>query len=570
MKDLDCWRLMPIASACAVASVLLCSSSSAHSGTGELLRHEVRQGDTLISLAEHYLGSGGRWRALSSLNHVADPRRLVVGSSVRIPIDAMPSKPETARVLRVRGAVSVVRKGADHPVLLAVDNIVAEGDALTVAHEGFAALALGDGTIVHVQANTTLRINRLRKLSATGAARVSIGLDGGRIDSVVHPVAPGGRFDVTTPLAVAGVRGTRFGVTARSDGGVTLDVLKGSVAFNSTSIDGEELVTAGRGSIAVPGAKALTTRAIPEAPDLTGVPSVFERPVISVPLPNAPLGSMVHAQLARDPEMLDVLQSKVTPERPIQFSDVEDGNYFLAVRIADADGLMGRQTVVPIRLTARPEPPWPAAPGADAHVLFDQVALSCTDVQGAESYHLQLSRTIGFEQITAEKNGQAKCAWDLPPLTEGNYFWRAATVIQTVRGSSKRGPFSDASEFVAVHGPSAPRPEVSEDDAGNGVDGGVASKAIVHWQGSAGARYEIQTAQNADFTLNALSQRLGDPTAQIVRPPCAHLFFRVRPTDTDGFSSAYSVVRHLGPPSTLCSGAGTPVLGSDGVRIRTR
>ncbi|MDI6711464.1 MAG: LysM domain-containing protein [Bacillota bacterium] len=47
--------------------------------------HVVRQGDTLWSLAQKYLGAGTRWREIAKANGVADPRQLRVGQRLIIP-----------------------------------------------------------------------------------------------------------------------------------------------------------------------------------------------------------------------------------------------------------------------------------------------------------------------------------------------------------------------------------------------------------------------------------------------------------------------------------------------------
>jgi len=47
--------------------------------------HTVVAGDTLWALADRYLGSGTRWKEIADKNGVRDPRRLQIGTELKIP-----------------------------------------------------------------------------------------------------------------------------------------------------------------------------------------------------------------------------------------------------------------------------------------------------------------------------------------------------------------------------------------------------------------------------------------------------------------------------------------------------
>lgn len=51
----------------------------------EPLRHQVRAGDTLAAIAHWYTGDPNNWTALARANAAIDPRRMAVGTVVRIP-----------------------------------------------------------------------------------------------------------------------------------------------------------------------------------------------------------------------------------------------------------------------------------------------------------------------------------------------------------------------------------------------------------------------------------------------------------------------------------------------------
>lgn len=56
-----------------------CSTPWAHGYT-------VRRGDTLWRISTRLLGTGRRWREIAALNGVGNPRRLRVGTVLRLPL----------------------------------------------------------------------------------------------------------------------------------------------------------------------------------------------------------------------------------------------------------------------------------------------------------------------------------------------------------------------------------------------------------------------------------------------------------------------------------------------------
>ncbi|MDQ0086079.1 hypothetical protein J2W35_006460 [Variovorax boronicumulans] len=538
-----------------LAGLMICASAQARSV--ETVLHVVRRGDTLAALSARYLGRASLWRQLSILNNLADPRHLTVGKKINIQVGAASWQPQAARMVQVQGTASVVRKGKRAAEPLTVGDRVAEGDAVRTAPGSFAALLLSEGSIVHMQADTTLRVSRLRKLNATGATRVNMRLESGRFDAAVTPVLPNGRFQVSTPLAIAGVRGTRFGMTALGNGAVGLDVLEGAVEFGARGVGAKTRVDAGTGATAAPGTRRVALHALATALDLSTVPTDYDRPVISLTLPGVPVGTAVLAQIASDPSLRNVLQSQIVRDRPIRFSTLDDGNYYLAVRVIDNDGVMGQQRVVPIRLKARPEAPWPYSPHSGIRIPRREASLVCTDVQGAYAYDFQLSHMPDFTSLVAEAAKQPTCRWDLSALDEGTYYWRAATIARNSQGAIVRGPYGDASSFVVTPFPVAPEPTLEYDGS-----------TIVRWTAEAGSHYELQIASDPNFTRNVQLLELDEPQAKLALTQRCEYFLRVRTVGASGATSAFSATRRL-RASVLCTEDDGVVLDSDGVPVQT-
>ncbi len=88
----------------------------------------------------------------------------------------------------------------------------------------------------------------LSKLTGSGADKnVQIDMPLGKINCDVKKLSKASSFQVRTPSAVAGVRGTRFGVEIDQSGTVSVDVSEGEVAVAPASNPGSTVaVTAGQ------------------------------------------------------------------------------------------------------------------------------------------------------------------------------------------------------------------------------------------------------------------------------------------------------------------------------------
>ena len=53
--------------------------------SGPFVIHEIQSGETLAIIAKHYTGKSENWRRIAKFNRIADPRRLQIGQTIKIP-----------------------------------------------------------------------------------------------------------------------------------------------------------------------------------------------------------------------------------------------------------------------------------------------------------------------------------------------------------------------------------------------------------------------------------------------------------------------------------------------------
>lgn len=519
----------------------------------DTVTYEVQRGESLYAIAARLLEEAHKWSEVARLNRLAHPSRLSPGQRLLLPASLLKGTAVPARVEYVRGPVQV--DGA----VVRIGDAVAEGAALTVGAQGFVSLRLHDGSLLQLQANSRSKLLRLRDLPTAQRRNTLIELDLGRVDASVAPQSSGSRFQVKTPLATAGVRGTRFGVTVPAGAGRTsADVVEGRVDVQAVARGAEAPVSveAGQGAVVRPGAAPVRKPLLP-APDLAGLQERVER--LPAALPLAALTGVAHyrVEVADDEAFTRVLWS-AEGALPIMLDGLPDGRYRLRARASDADGLLGAEATGSLWIKTTPVPPLAQSPRPGAIVGPDHAEIVCTEVPQVGAYLLQVAANPRFEPLLRQEQGTERCRFELRALPEGAVYWRVASLTPGGDGRLERGPFSDASHLVVVPLPPAPR----SDDI-------VADGRQVHWAAQEGYRYRVQVATDTSFGTVVQDEEVrGDRLPLTVPPRCAPYALRLQAIDAHGRPSAFSAPRLVNTGAGVCSTDGSPVQQSSGERVQ--
>jgi len=139
-----------------------------------------------------------------------------------------------AHVSNVSGDVKVklVAHEADAAVPMGDKPLVQAGDKLITGPDGRVTLNWIDGTRIRVEPNTELTIQKCQ--AVRGAELAMFRLDLGKIwIRVLRMLSQQDKFEIQTPTATAGVRGTIFSVQVAADGATQVQVYEGQVALES-------------------------------------------------------------------------------------------------------------------------------------------------------------------------------------------------------------------------------------------------------------------------------------------------------------------------------------------------
>lgn len=543
---------------------MLAGSAWSQPSTSAGWNYEVRQGDTLIDIAKRYLLSASDWVGVVRDNHISRPRQLQPGSVISLPMERMRHVKLQAHVAYLRGNVQVRRSAAGAPPqALVLGDELNEGDLIEVEKQGFATLTLADGSRLLLSGGSRLRLQSLRDLPTANVGLADFVLEAGHVQADVQHQRPGSRFEVKTPMAITGVRGTHFGVgLPATDGAQVTDVTQGVVAVSPARWPSEEVAVAmGQGAVVKPGdRRPPAVRLLLPAPDLSAWPARVDTARWTAPAATSPAAAQGYEVALADAKSPEAVVFEDTSQ-DIHWGPVPDGVYEVSVRVLDADRVPGLVASRTVRVKTLPVAPFLQSPPNEQVVGPEAQSLVCTDVPGVGRYALQVSRDGDFKDVLETTISEQGCGFRFTPPGLGTYHWRAASLDAGAGNDLEvaRGPWSLPSTLKVDRRP--PVPEPTSEVQGNRV--------AVRWAGeNADERFLVEAASTDNFTAVAQSQEVGRPEATLTLPlACSPYYVRVQSIAPNGLRSDFSPARILKTPLPVCSGSGT-VLSGTGAVIR--
>lgn len=495
-------------------------------------RYTLRPGDNLIVVSARYLAKPGNWVRLQRYNRIADPYRLLPGSTLRIPLAWLRHEPAPAQVVAVSGDVTVSMPAAAGRRLQAGERLAA-GAMLAAAADSSATLRLADGTQLVLQPGAQMALDTVSVYAGGGMADTRLRLQQGRVELGVNPQRkPGSRLRVITPSAVAAVRGTHFRVAA--DAGVTREeTLAGEVSLAAGG--GQVTVGEGQGSLAEAGKTPRPPVALLPAPDVSALPNRFDALPLRFTLPALAGGTSWLGQIAPDARFETVLLERTSATPQLSFADLPDGRYVLRVRAADALALQGRDALHAFELDARPFPPLLGAP--PSRVREAKPTLRWSGVVGAEAYRVELARDAGFNEVVLAERLDATSLAPREALAPGAYHWRVASIE-----GSEQGPFSPPQAFAYDPLPGAPELGQAAPAFRDG------SLALALPAPPAGLRYELVLARDAERSAVVWQGTSSDGRLQTGNLEPAAYYLAARLVEADGTAGPYATRLIEAPP----------------------
>ncbi|MBN8217377.1 MAG: FecR domain-containing protein [Spirochaetes bacterium] len=179
---------------------------------------------------------------------------------------------ESFVVTRVQGPARLLRGEKALPVTKGLR--LEQGDVLTTAAEGSVDFTLENRGLFQLGPDSHFTLGNLQ-----GARSVQLKLQKGKVLLVLHKLGANDSFQLQTPTAIAGVRGTSFVVTAAADRSRVV-VLTGKVALDvgakSVEVEGKQEAFAASGAPAY--VSSIRGSSVAAARELLALPGVEAMP----------------------------------------------------------------------------------------------------------------------------------------------------------------------------------------------------------------------------------------------------------------------------------------------------
>lgn len=305
----------------------------------ETISYRFRSGDTLLELASKYFRQQGDYLTVQRLNKISDPRRIRVGTVLKIPYKILKFRTESADVIAFRGIVRIAGIGPQ-PRAPLLNEAVKEGVGLATGPDSSLSLSTSDGSIITMPSNSVMRIIKLRRILLNDSIDIEYALDEGGVRTKVQPARKAeDRYRVRTPAAVSAVRGTdfrnRFDPVSNKS---FAELIEGGLQV-ATNNNGDTALLPGFG--AAISDQGLRTEALLSPPAILSGQGVQREEDIVFAVTPIEGAQRYRLVVARDSGFIDVVAEAENDAPKVAVTDLDNGNYFAKVTAFSETGLEG-------------------------------------------------------------------------------------------------------------------------------------------------------------------------------------------------------------------------------------
>lgn len=405
--------------------------------------YATRPGDTLWDISKKYLKSANYWSRLQEYNNVNVAKRLAPGTRLRAPLKWLKVSASPAIVFSSNGNVTYATADREKNAPLKPKQALNIGDKVITGNTGSALIQLADGSTLLVLRNSQVIFNTLSFFEQTGMVDTQLRLQKGRVETTVKPLRnKGSRFEITTPAAVAAVRGTQFRVGFEPGSKLMAsEVVEGAVNVNAQNT-GQD-VASGFGTIAEQGKTPQTPVKLLSAPELDKLKSKIRRLPYTFNWSELKGAINYRVQIASAKSPGSVYIETLSSETQYTLTAIEDSDYNISVRGIDKNTLEGFNASHIFTVDTH----FPASileqPVNNSTLSSPPFVFSWSKVDRAINYRLQIATDVEFSQLIIDKTISENTTTLNDDIDGGKYFWRIATIDK----QGDIGKYSTTSKF---------------------------------------------------------------------------------------------------------------------------
>ncbi|MDO4770009.1 MAG: FecR domain-containing protein [Brachymonas sp.] len=426
------------------------SAAPATPARGSSVAHTVKPGETLNAICKRFNVAPGNCPQIAYFNKLNGNQLPTPGSTIHVPLNLLPAKPQQARLVQTVGNIQVNGQPTHAGVRLD------ENTRIAAEANSSAVVELADGSRITVLPSSVADIVNSRSYTAPDESSSKlmqwigskIRLVQGAIESTVKKKETANAdsrkpVEVETVTSLIGVRGTRFRVAA-ADSAVPHDraeVLQGSVSNINTWKHSEIILQAGQGAVVDPNKAQMQASTLLPAPTVPAQGHVLRRPQAAWAFRPVPGAVAYRIMAASDANFETISYSEKTTAPQADLSRLENGIWHVRARAIDAQGLEGFDAASTIDL--RP-PAWVLRNASVQNVqgrwqlLWTAIATAdLKPLPGTTSVTLDVASSTDFAAPLAslQTTGQSI---QLPRLGPGRYYLRMAVDNASIKNKEQQ------------------------------------------------------------------------------------------------------------------------------------
>ena len=322
-----------------LALVFFALATTARAEGSAVWQYRIQQGDTLFSICERYLENKSNWRAVSRINKFKNPNHISPNTILLVPTKLLKRERIYATTAHVDGAAEHRTAGKTMGEPLGKGDLIRQGDEIKTGKTGSAVVDFVDGSQLVILRDSLVMFRTLQGRAEAKLISVQIELKKGRVETRVTPRKNNGSlYEIVTPTAQIGVRGTQFRVNAGdSDDPTRTEVIEGKVAAENPF--GQQTIPSGFGTLVEKDKAPLPPIALLVAPT---PPTLLVTPTtVTAHWPELAKAVSYRVVIAGNANFSQVAAEYVTAKPEIQLAQLPAGRYFLRLRAIDSNGLEG-------------------------------------------------------------------------------------------------------------------------------------------------------------------------------------------------------------------------------------
>lgn len=385
-------------------------------------RYTVRPQDTVSELSRLYLKPHISWQMLANYNRLPDPNIIHTGTQLRVPLKWLAIKQSNAKLISISGDVRVQSAEGVWQAARQGDSLQT-GQQIQIGRNSSAKLQLADDSEVFLQPESLVMMDSLSVYAGGYMVDTQMRLQSGRVEVHANPHGrKSQKFEISTPSAVASVRGTQFVVEAEHARTIE-QTLAGQVMLQTSQ--GSVLVAEGYGTAVIPGSAPLVPQVIKASPTLkTATPRFTDFP-ISFSWFEQPDAAAWTMQVGRDPQMAQLLLTQKNTIPQLAEFILPDGIYHLRAWSIDAQGIPSKPAVHAFEVAIPRQQQGPALQLPPWYFAAGPVALQLPEIPHGRRYLVQMTRdTEGQEPIWNKVNADAMLYLPVPEdIQQRHFLW---------------------------------------------------------------------------------------------------------------------------------------------------